>query len=638
MDSPEKYSENPDYNSNDGQINFFKYEGADGIKEECLENSKNLDKDYNENPSTEGEGIEVPINPEQLGIKLEGPLDSDDEGESGDIPAFNPDQLLGMMKYECTQCDKVFARQQYLRIHIKSIHGGSNFACDLCDFTTNRKDGLKHHRESIHEGVVYPCDKCEYVANYKQRLKNHKLNVHLGVKFPCSTCDYVGNNAPALKYHLETAHSGLIFPCNMCDFVANGPINLKRHKKSQHETSARRPVLQLSCDQCDFVTKSAKWLEKHKNSEHDVVHECKHCFKVFARLQYLRIHVKATHTEARFSCDQCEYVTGRKDVLKSHMETKHEGITYPCDECNFVANYRKRLKAHKEKVHLGLTYPCTTCEYVSDSPENLKNHQAAVHEGIVYLCDLCEYVTKWPHCLNRHKKSKHEETRYPCDQCEYIANRSDNLKHHKKIIHSAAKAADSAKHAGNLSQNEAANAAKHELVRSHEALNTFRDFTKLTERNEPANVAKDERIRSHEALNTFRDFNKHEALNTFPTGLDLGLKYRHEARHQSQEKSDFESRDFTKFPEIGNPPSEAAAKIEFAHPHQALHPFPVGLDLGLKYRQEGGHHQIQQHYPELEYEARRRNELLRSHHQNGEGEDRLKTAFERNLLHRRAFL
>ena len=294
MDSPEKYSENPDYNSNDGQINFFKYEGADGIKEECLENSKNIDKDYNENPSTEGEGIEVPINPEQLGIKLEGPLDSDDEGESGDIPpAFNPDQLLGMMKYECTQCDKVFARQQYLRIHIKSIHGGSNFACDLCDFTTNRKDGLKHHRESIHEGVVYPCDQCEYVANYKQRLKNHKLNVHLGVKFPCSTCDYVGNNAPALKYHLETAHSGLIFPCNMCDFVANGPINLKRHKKSQHETSARRPVLQLSCDQCDFVTKSAKWLEKHKNSEHDVVHECKHCFKVFARLQYLRIHVKA---------------------------------------------------------------------------------------------------------------------------------------------------------------------------------------------------------------------------------------------------------------------------------------------------------------------------------------------------------
>ena len=303
--------------------------------------------------------------------------------------------------------------------------------------------------------------------------------------------------------------------------------------------------------------------------------------------------------------------------------------------------------------------------------------------GIVYLCDLCEYVTKWPHCLNRHKKSKHEETRYPCDQCEYIANRSDNLKHHKKIIHSAAKAADSsqAKHsAGNKNQklqdksgseyrdftklpetrNQSAETTKDELTRTHEALNTFRDFTKLTERNETAEVTKDDLIRSHEALHTFRDYNKltdqvrnqtvaettrgdefvrtHQALNTFPTGLDLGLRYRHEARHPNQEKSDFESRDFNKFTEIGNPPPSEAAKKEFAHPHQPLHPFPTGLDLGLKYRQEGGHHQIQQHYTELEYEARRRNELLKSHHQNGESEDRLKTAFEHNLLHRRAFL
>ena len=92
----------------------------------------------------------------------------------------------------------------------------------------------------------------------------------------------------------------------------------------------------------------------------------------------------------------------------------------------------------------------------------------------------------------------------------------------------------------------------------------YRDFTKLTERNEPAEVTKDDLIRSHEALHTFRDYNKltdqarnqtvaettrgdefvrtHQALNTFPTGLDLGLRYRHEARHPNQEKSDFESR------------------------------------------------------------------------------------------------
>ena len=106
-------------------------------------------------------------------------------------------------KHKCEQCNKTFAHNKTLKVHVQQQHekkkinykGGfvlwennelpckssDIFSCEQCDYETGRKDNLKRHIKLVHENVKdekpIKCDKCDYTSPYPSNLKKHMTTV-----------------------------------------------------------------------------------------------------------------------------------------------------------------------------------------------------------------------------------------------------------------------------------------------------------------------------------------------------------------------------------------------------------------------------------------------------------------------------
>lgn len=67
--------------------------------------------------------------------------------------------LFAERSFECTTCDKKFAREIYLKSH-QRIHGSRNYLCLMCPKTFFDEGALKNHL-NIHAGVrKFACPTC----------------------------------------------------------------------------------------------------------------------------------------------------------------------------------------------------------------------------------------------------------------------------------------------------------------------------------------------------------------------------------------------------------------------------------------------------------------------------------------------
>jgi len=83
----------------------------------------------------------------------------------------------GETPYHCNECPKKFISSEYLRVHMR-IHTGETFACPNCDYKATTKNSLQLHIKAIHEGVTYQCPNCDYKATQKGSLQRHIKQIH----------------------------------------------------------------------------------------------------------------------------------------------------------------------------------------------------------------------------------------------------------------------------------------------------------------------------------------------------------------------------------------------------------------------------------------------------------------------------
>ena len=192
----------------------------------------------------------------------------------------------------CKTCGKKFACKQYLRNHMRFIHGGELFKCDkcnwttkrkvflnyhisakhsdtnlykcnLCDYGTSRKNNLQSHIQSIHENLQFKCDKCDYTVKSKTVLDDHMKSVHEGsYKFACDQCSYKCMKPGRILEHRNAVHEKVTFQCNLCSMKTTSKSSLKAHIRGQHEG------IKHYCDQCEYHSKSIAGLNKHKKLKH----------------------------------------------------------------------------------------------------------------------------------------------------------------------------------------------------------------------------------------------------------------------------------------------------------------------------------------------------------------------------------
>ena len=74
----------------------------------------------------------------------------------------------------CKDCEKCFASNLILRIHIEAVHKGMLYTCKECQkkfkSLASMKRHLKTHKQSIKN---HACDTCEKEFTRNQHLKNH---------------------------------------------------------------------------------------------------------------------------------------------------------------------------------------------------------------------------------------------------------------------------------------------------------------------------------------------------------------------------------------------------------------------------------------------------------------------------------
>ncbi|XP_034043827.1 zinc finger protein 37 homolog [Thalassophryne amazonica] len=118
--------------------------------------------------------------------------------------------------FSCSQCGKIFKRNDNLRAHMIIHTGEKPFSCSKCGKTFNRSDNLKIHI-MIHTGEKpFCCSECGKGFRKKDHLKVHMM-CHTGEKpFSCSECGKTFSMKGHLKMHIMCHTGEKPFSCSEC--------------------------------------------------------------------------------------------------------------------------------------------------------------------------------------------------------------------------------------------------------------------------------------------------------------------------------------------------------------------------------------------------------------------------------------
>ena len=172
----------------------------------------------------------------------------------------------------CAKCGKYFRGVYELNEHVAIQHNKERWICEEinCSKEYKSKNGYLGHLLKIHNKDIgkHSCSICSKRFLFKSEVSDHCRQVH---------------NSPMLY-------------CKVCNASFKYQSNLSRHYSS-----------------CDRDTISPRKLK------------CSICGKRFAKLQYVRDHIKGQHKPPTYKCQFCEKKFKFRSSLAYHKQKAHKG-------------------------------------------------------------------------------------------------------------------------------------------------------------------------------------------------------------------------------------------------------------------------------------------------------------------------
>ena len=174
--------------------------------------------------------------------------------------------------------------------------------CTICDKKYSYKSELTAHTRSVHDQIAsFKCDYEGCAKKYRGRgaLRNHRLETHVEGRRSCA----------------------------ICDMTFASKAGLQRHTGKMHGQTA---VFQCQYSGCEKKYQSRVFLKEHVRAKHTQArYHCRICDESFPYINSLRRHTKAHGQTSGFKCvyEGCGKVYSHQDNLWAHVKGKHIRIT-----------------------------------------------------------------------------------------------------------------------------------------------------------------------------------------------------------------------------------------------------------------------------------------------------------------------
>ena len=379
--------------------------------------------------------------------------------------------------YSCTECFKIFKKEQSLIEHVMEDHSP--------EYTKRKKYN--------NSKKTFQCTKCKVSFEMEETLTMHMIDRHSDEKtpYPCSDCCLIFLTKMELTKHMVEDHregDAPQHPCRMCDKKFESIIEMGRHVVNEHieetdslKSNKGRPrTFNADMYRVDVgqETKSALTKIMVEDPREDDKHPCTMCDKVFKTKIEMGRHVVKEHVKKPGAhklrrllpkpCDstlrkvqadtghvsvcqfpRCSRKFASESGLARHMKDVHN--LYRCKFCPMKFKTEAKAQKHSSKHKTSnlvkhepsydgkaqddsRIFKCTLCAISCPDREELVSHVRKNHNR--QPCEICNKIFKSLSEVIKHRAvHRNLDGTYKCDRCSEPFQSWQNLSDHLLTAH-----------------------------------------------------------------------------------------------------------------------------------------------------------------------------------------------------------
>ncbi|XP_061713742.1 zinc finger protein 470-like [Cydia pomonella] len=354
---------------------------------------------------------------DELGIKHENFLDSDDFGPSlvEDNPEFKIEEEV----------------KEEVEMNVKNE--------DTCQHPELDEEPL-----SVVQKVKYENVKNDYKENapvYKKRGRSNIVNLPKKgkVKEERQVCEECGKSVRNLKGHSllhQQKGERQMIQCKLCPKLFNTDSGRNKHYRNIHLGLSN--VSKSICDICNKEVKHLKGHIKMMHNRESLPYGCGSCERRFLCRSALKKHM-AKHVgvpEIPYECDICKRRFHTKTLVSKHIRQFHLNVkNYLCEICSKTFFDKHPFIIHMESHSKERLYKCKDCGLPLKTKETLRNHRLLHRNDKEFPCELCSKKFQKLAYLRVHMVTHTKEKRYECRYCGVRFGRSHHRSRHESTAH-----------------------------------------------------------------------------------------------------------------------------------------------------------------------------------------------------------